>query len=123
MFSYTTFFYINSSAHSPSAETNRVKPACVQVETSAILKATADHIPIYVMSAMRHFENLSHDTVTTINRKRKLVDDDVIATNQKKVRRDYGLPVQFTAKVPKYQECLGVVSNYEDSFHNNKRHI
>ena len=112
---YTAFFYIDSSAHSPSARTNMMKPVFVQVNQTNDQKQldkapTADHIPIYLKCAIRHFKNEPHETTT--NRKRKLVDDVVIATNQKKVRRDYGLPVQFTAKVPKYQECLGVVCNY-----------
>ena len=89
----------------------------VRANTKSI---TAEKIPIYIKCAMRHYEN-SHDKI--INKKRKFDDVDVIATNQKKVRRDYGLPVQFTAKVPKYQECLGIVCDYEDSFHNTKRHF
>ena len=76
-----------------SVQVNQKQLDDVRANTKSI---TTEKIPIYIKSDMRHYEN-SDDKI--INKKRKFDDIVVIATNQKKVRRDYGLPVQFNAIV------------------------
>ena len=107
LYSNTAFFYIDSSANSRSAPTNLVKPVHAQassqqkdVDTArAIVNSTSNQITVFLKKAKLQFEHWSPEPM---NRKRKLVDDDAIVTNPKKIRQDYGLPVQFVAKVPKY---------------------